>query len=87
MAEVVRVTVVPSQVEAEVTCALLRGEGIQCEYRRASSLSAASWPAGGDWQEILAFEDNLAVARDLLAAAAPSATEDWAGTTEPDEPV
>jgi hypothetical protein len=67
MADVVRLTVVPSQVEAEVACGLLRSEGIFCDYRRASFLSAASWPAGGDWQEILVAEPDLLRAREIIA--------------------
>jgi hypothetical protein len=59
---------VPSQVEAEVACGLLRSEGILCDYRRASFISTLHWPLVGDWQEILVAERDLVRAREIIAA-------------------
>jgi type III secretory pathway lipoprotein EscJ len=59
-----RLTVVPSQGEADVICSLLRAEGITCAERMADSVESS-----GAWREILVSESDLASARELLASA------------------
>jgi hypothetical protein len=58
----VRLTVVPSEAEAEVICGLLRVNGIPCGHREADSIEQF----GGWWHEILVAEDQLDKARELL---------------------
>jgi type III secretory pathway lipoprotein EscJ len=60
----VRLTVVPSQGEADVICSLLRAEGISCAERMADSIESS-----GGWREILVEESDLAFARELLPSA------------------
>jgi Putative prokaryotic signal transducing protein len=55
---------VPSETEADIACALLRSVGIKCSYREANIAQQGFW----GWREILVGEDDLAQARDLLAA-------------------
>lgn len=59
----VRLTVVPSEAEAEVICGLLRVNGISCGHREADSIEQF----GGSWHEILVPENDLPAARDLIA--------------------
>jgi hypothetical protein len=62
----VRLTVVGSQMEAEMICSLLRSNGIDCAERAAD----VSWGAGGGvggWREILVAPSDLLAARKLLA--------------------
>jgi Putative prokaryotic signal transducing protein len=56
----VRLTVVPTQGEAEVICGLLRANGIPCAHRE---VELASQAFGGWWSEILVPEKRLAEAR------------------------
>jgi hypothetical protein len=59
----VRLTVVPGLPEAEVVCALLRGEGIRCAFRATHVAAGVSV-----WQEVLVAEEDLAAAQAVLAA-------------------
>jgi Putative prokaryotic signal transducing protein len=59
----VRLTVVPTQGEAEVICGLLRANGIPCAHRE---VELASQAFGGWWNEILVPENRLAEARELV---------------------
>jgi Putative prokaryotic signal transducing protein len=59
----VRLTMVPSEGEAETICGLLRTNGIPCAYR-APELSAKAF--GGMWREILVAEEDLESARELI---------------------
>ena len=62
----VRLTIVPTEEEAEMLCGLLRSEGIECFLRR-TDLSPEYWdPVGGGWREVLVEESDLARARELL---------------------
>ena len=61
----VRLTVVPSEAEAEAICGLLRVNGIACGHREADLSSQAF---GGWWREVLVPEARLAEARELLAS-------------------
>jgi hypothetical protein len=70
----VRVTLVPSEGEAEVICGLLRANGIPCGHRE---VELASQAFGSWWQEVLVPKDRLAEARELVESgddAAPPAT-------------
>ena len=71
MGEVVRLTVVPDEGEAEMICGLLRTERIAC-YHRVTDVS--SWANRGPsqfwgWREIVVNTEDLEQARELLAAA------------------
>jgi hypothetical protein len=61
--EAVRLTVVPGLPEAEVVCALLRGEGIRCAFRATHVAAGFS-----HWQEVLVADEDLAGAQALLDA-------------------
>jgi type III secretory pathway lipoprotein EscJ len=65
VAEVVRLTVVGSQSEADVVCSLLRAHGIACADR-AADVSAERGGGFGGWREILVRENDVASARELL---------------------
>jgi hypothetical protein len=65
----VHLTVVPNESEAEILCALLRTEGIECD-QRATNLSVGmmdGMPGGGP-REVVVAEQSLARAQELLAA-------------------
>jgi hypothetical protein len=71
----VRLTLVPTEGEAEVICGLLRASGIRCGHR---AVERASQTFGGWWHEVLVPKDQLAEARELLEpgdATAPPADE------------
>jgi len=58
----VRLTVVPSESEAEAICGLLRVNGIECDHRSAGHAETfGSW-----WHEVLVAPSQLEVARELL---------------------
>jgi hypothetical protein len=59
----VRLTIVPTEGEAEVICGLLRANGIRCGHRE---VELASQAFGGWWNEVLVPEDQLAEARELV---------------------
>jgi hypothetical protein len=63
----VRLTVVGTQAEADMTCALLRVHEIRCG-ERAADVYAFGTGASGGWREILVSKDDLESARELLAA-------------------
>lgn len=60
----VRLTVVPSEAEANVICGLLRVNDIPCNHREADNIEML----GGLWHEVLVPEDRLEQARELLAS-------------------
>ena len=64
----VRLTVVSSQTEADIICALLRENDIACGDR-ASEIATIGSSGSGGWREILVREDQLEEAQALLAAA------------------
>jgi putative signal transducing protein len=64
----VRLTVVSSQTEADIICALLRENGILCGDRAADVATYGTSGSGG-WREVLVKEDQLEEAQALLAAA------------------
>jgi Putative prokaryotic signal transducing protein len=59
----VRLTVVGTQMEADMICSLLRVNGIKCG-ERAADVSAEGV---GGWREVLVAEGDLEAARELLA--------------------
>jgi hypothetical protein len=68
--DTVRLTAVPDEGQAEMLCGLLRTEGIRC-FHRVADISA--WAIRGPrqfwgWRDILVNEEDLARARELLAA-------------------
>ncbi|MDX6370732.1 MAG: putative prokaryotic signal transducing protein [Gaiellaceae bacterium] len=69
MADAVYLTLVPSEVEAELLCALLRTDGIECEQRPTNfSVGMMDGMPGGGPREVFIGEQDLARAREILAA-------------------
>jgi hypothetical protein len=66
VADIVRLTAVASQGEADVICSLLRAYGIPCSERAASESGEPA--AVGGWREILVSADDLDAAREVTAA-------------------
>lgn len=73
MAELVHLTVTPTEVEADLLCALLRTEGIECDDRPTNLGVGAmdGLPRGGP-REIVVEERALARAQEILAASRDS---------------
>jgi putative signal transducing protein len=69
--EVVVVTVVSSETEAEVACGLLRSAGLKCAYRDTDAIDSEleDFMAAGP-REILVEASDLEVARELLGVSA-----------------
>lgn len=68
VSELVRLTVVPNEGEAEILCGMLRAAGIPCAYR-GTDLAAGQAGYGfsfGGWREIFVDNGDLARARALL---------------------
>ena len=63
----VRLTVVPSEGEAEAICGLLRVNGIVCSRREAGHVEML----GGWWYEVLVGPSQLDAARELIAKPPP----------------
>jgi hypothetical protein len=69
VADAVYLTLVPSEVEAELLCALLRTDGIECEQRPTNfSVGMMDGMPGGGPREVFIGEQDLARAREILAA-------------------
>jgi hypothetical protein len=69
MAGLVHLTVVPSEYEAEIICALLRTEGIECDQRSTNlSVGMMDGMPGGGPREVVVAEQSLARAQELLEA-------------------
>jgi hypothetical protein len=68
MAELLHLTVVPTEAEAEILCALLRTEGIECDLRPTNlSIGVMDGMPGGAYYEIVVAEQGLARAQEILA--------------------
>ena len=67
MAELVHLTVVRNEAEAELVCGLLRTDGIECDYRRTNFGVGTMDGLPGGAQEIVVAEESLARAQELLA--------------------
>jgi len=68
MAELVHLTVVPNEGEAELLCALLRTEGIECDHRPTNFGVGTMDGLPGGPREVLVAEEGLERAREILAA-------------------
>jgi hypothetical protein len=68
MADLVHLTVVPREAEAELLCALLRTEGIECEHRPTNFGVGSMDGLAGGAREVVVEEDKLARAQEILAA-------------------
>jgi hypothetical protein len=66
MTDVVRLTAVASQGEADVICSFLRAYGIRCSDRAASESGEPA--AVGGWREILVGKDDLDAAREAMSS-------------------
>lgn len=66
--EVVRVSTVPGEAEAESLCGLLRANGIKCAYRPTLEADSPfeNFSSSGGIQEILVAPEDLETARELL---------------------
>lgn len=65
----VHLTVVPNAAEAEILCALLRTEGIECDHRPTNlGVGSMDGMPGGGPREVVVAEESLARAQELLAA-------------------
>jgi Putative prokaryotic signal transducing protein len=64
-----RVTVVSSGLEAEMVCALLRTEGIEC-FTRHTDEAVGFWQtgAGGAHEVVVGSDDDLSRAREIVEA-------------------
>ncbi len=68
-AGLVHLTVVPNAYEAELLCALLRTEGLTCDQRSTNlGVGMMDGLPGGGPKEIVVAEQDLARAREILAA-------------------
>ena len=66
--EVVRVTTVQGEPEAEAFCGLLRANGIKCGHRPTEEVDSAFENFGGDgMREILVAPADLEAAKALLS--------------------
>ncbi|MSO96506.1 MAG: hypothetical protein EXQ81_12090 [Thermoleophilia bacterium] len=71
MDDLVRVTIVPNEVAADVVCTFLRAEGIRCAHR-VTNVGAGSWdgvPNMGGAREVVVAQPDLEAALAILAAA------------------
>jgi hypothetical protein len=69
MAELVYLTLVPTEAEADILCALLRTEGIECEDRPTNlSVGTMDGLPGGGPREIVVAKESLTRAQELLEA-------------------
>jgi hypothetical protein len=72
----VRLTVVPTEAEAEIICDLLRAEAVACSYVRTDmAVGGGTMLAGSDWTEIRVFEEDLPRARGIIESAEPLEAE------------
>jgi Putative prokaryotic signal transducing protein len=71
--DVVRLTIVENELDAELVCGLLRTEGIACSHPFTDTAAAtlSTWSAGGGAVEVLVGEDDLERARAVLASVEP----------------
>jgi putative signal transducing protein len=68
--DVVRLTTVPGEPEAEVLCGLLRSEGIECAHRATPEDDSPFENIGSDGiREILVRAKDLDRARELITPA------------------
>ncbi|MCY7304376.1 MAG: DUF2007 domain-containing protein [Thermoleophilia bacterium] len=78
MEDLVRVTIVPNEVSADLVCSFLRAEGIKCAHR-VTNVAAGSLdgvPGMGGAREIVVAAADVDAARAVLAAAEAGDFED-----------
>jgi hypothetical protein len=69
MSGLVHLTVVPTAAEAEILCALLRTDGIECDHWATNiGVGAMDGLASAGPREIVVDEAHLARAEEILAA-------------------
>jgi hypothetical protein len=69
MPGLVHLTVVPNEYEAEIICALLRTEGIECDQRSTNlSVGMMDGMPGGGPREVVVAEQSLTRAQEVLEA-------------------
>jgi hypothetical protein len=71
MEDLVRVTIVPNEVAADLVCSFLRAEGIKCAHR-VTNVTAGSLdgvPGMGGAREVVVADADAEAARAILAAA------------------
>ena len=64
----VPLTVVPNAGEAELLCALLRTEGIECDHRATNFGVGSMDGLPGGAREVVVAEDGVERAHEILAA-------------------
>ena len=73
MSELVYLTIVPNEYEADLLCALLRTEGIDCDHRPTNlAVGSMDGMPGGGPREVVVAEESLGRAQELLAASRDS---------------
>jgi len=68
VSELVHLTVVRNEPEAEVLCGLLRSEGIECEHRPTNFGVGTMDGLSGGAREVVVAEEGLEQAQEILAA-------------------
>jgi hypothetical protein len=68
MTELVRLTIVRNEMEAELLCGLLRTEDIECDHRSTNFGVGTMDGLPGGAREVLVAADDLDRAREILAA-------------------
>ena len=69
MSDIAYLTLVPSEYEAEMLCALLRTEGIECAHRPTDiAVGAMDGMPGGGPREVVVKREDLDRAHEILAA-------------------
>jgi hypothetical protein len=63
----VPLTIVPNEAEAELLCALLRTEGIDCDHRATNFGVGTMDGMPGGPREVVVAEESLERAQELLA--------------------
>jgi putative signal transducing protein len=66
--ELVPLTIVRNEVEAELLCALLRTEGIECDHHSTNFGVGSMDGLPGGAREVVVDERSLARAQEILAA-------------------
>jgi hypothetical protein len=66
--ELVHLTVVHNEPEAELLCGLLRSEGIECEHRPTNFGVGTMDGLSGGAREVVVAEEGLEQAQEILAA-------------------
>jgi hypothetical protein len=65
----IHLTVVPNEYEADILCALLRTEHIECDHRPTNlSVGSMDGMPGGGPREVVVAKHSLERAKELLAA-------------------